>query len=140
VPQDPPEDTDVLLHFFYLDLPLFINVSMTAWLSAHSHSGFDLTVGGHTRTQMLQFLCALPGDTVVATTWKRWRWSRAPAPEGSSCLLRFASQQIISIHLLSLFPAFTAPKSSVTHQTCPVEPILHRTAMPTLTGANKQGF
>lgn len=84
---------------------------MTGWLLAHSHSGADLTIGGHSRTQLQQLLHTLRSDTMVASMQKLCRWSRAPAPEGSSCLLRFASQQIVSIHLSALLPAFTAPKS-----------------------------
>lgn len=46
----------------------------------------------------------------LVTQW-RHRWSSAPDPEGSLCPLRFASQQIISIHLSLLLPASPAPKS-----------------------------
>lgn len=115
--------------------PPFINVSMTGWLVAHSHSGSDLTVGGDSRTQLQQFLCAVPGDTMVANAQKLRRWSRTPAPEDLSRLLQFASQQIISIHLLPLL--LLHPKSGVIPQTCPVEPIVHIPGIPTFTGANR---
>lgn len=108
---------------------------MTGWLLAHSHSGSDLTVGGHSRTQLQQFLCALPDDTKVANAQKLRRWSGAPAPEDLSRLLHFASQQMISIHLSSLL--LLHPKAGVIHWTCPVEPIVHTPGIPTFTGANR---
>lgn len=76
--------------------------------------------------------------------------SKAPAPEGKTYLLQFASHKIISIclsqhnlstHASPLLTALLHPKAGGTHHTCPVEPLLGTPGMPASThGHSKRSF